>query len=74
VAWGYVDHPPLCVVAVWAWRHTFSQSMLAIRALAALSGAGTVLVTGLIVRALGGGTWGSRRASSTTVRSGTTEG
>ena len=54
-AWGYVDHPPLSIALLAAVRSTFGDSLLALRAPAALAVAATVFVTGLIARALGGG-------------------
>ncbi|MEO8602397.1 MAG: glycosyltransferase family 39 protein [bacterium] len=53
LAWGYVDHPPLSIALLAAARGAFGDSLLAIRCLAAVAGAGSVFVTGLIARALG---------------------
>lgn len=55
LAWGYVDHPPLSIALLAAVRGAFGDSLLALRAPAALAVAATVLVAGLIARALGGG-------------------
>ena len=52
--WGYVDAPPLTAVQAWLSRALFGDSMLAIRLLPALAGAGLVLLTGVITRELGG--------------------
>lgn len=53
--WGYVDMPPLTAFQAWLARALFGDSMLAIRLLPALAGAGLVLLTGKIARELGGG-------------------
>lgn len=55
LAFGYVDHPPLSILLLWAWRLLFGDSLVAIRLLPALAGAATVLVVGLIARGLVGG-------------------
>lgn len=55
LACGYVDHPPFSIAALRVWTTIFGESVVAIRALAALAGATTVLVTDLTARALGGG-------------------
>lgn len=54
MAWGYVDHPPLSIALLWLARHAFGDSLLAIRLLAAVAGAGSVFAAGLIARELGG--------------------
>ncbi|HVN32238.1 MAG TPA: glycosyltransferase family 39 protein [Thermoanaerobaculaceae bacterium] len=54
LAWGYVDMPPLTAVQAWLARSLFGDSMLAIRLLPALACAGLVLLTGALVRELGG--------------------
>ncbi len=51
---GYVDHPPLSIALLWAARHLVGDSLPAIRSLAALAGAATVVLTMLIARELGG--------------------
>jgi hypothetical protein len=55
LAWGYVDQPPLSIALLAVARAVLGDSLWAIRALPALSGAGTVLLVGLLVRDLGGG-------------------
>jgi hypothetical protein len=55
LAWGYVDMPPLTAVQAWLARSLFGESMVAIRLLPALEGAGLVLLVGALVRRLGGG-------------------
>ena len=54
LAWGYVDQPPLIALIAWIARTFLGESLSAIRLFAALAGAGTVLLTGLIARELGG--------------------
>lgn len=53
--WGYVDMPPLFPILTAAVRHVFGESLLAIRLMPALAGAGMVFLTGLLARDLGGG-------------------
>jgi hypothetical protein len=55
LAWGFVDQPPFSIALLALNREIFGDSLLALRWLPALSGAGTVLMTGLLVRELGGG-------------------
>jgi hypothetical protein len=54
LAWGYVDMPPLTALQAFIARAMFGDSMLAIRLFPALAAAGLVLLTGAIVRELGG--------------------
>jgi hypothetical protein len=55
LAWGYVDQPPLSIALLAISRAVLGESLIALRTLPALAGAATVVVTGLIARALGGG-------------------
>jgi hypothetical protein len=55
LAWGYVDFPPLTALQAWLTRALFGDSLLSIRLFPALAAAGLVLLTGAIVRELGGG-------------------
>jgi 4-amino-4-deoxy-L-arabinose transferase-like glycosyltransferase len=55
--WGYVDHPPLVALLTALWSGLFGSSLLALRLLPALAGAGTVAVAGSIARRLGGETF-----------------
>src|SRR5690348_14261389 len=55
LAWGYVDHPPLSVVVLAAWRALFGGSVEAARVVPALAGAGVVALAGAIAIELGGG-------------------
>jgi hypothetical protein len=54
LAWGYVDMPPLTAFQAWLARSLFGDSIFGIHLLPALAGAGLVLLTGAIVRELGG--------------------
>jgi len=55
LAWGYVDQPPFSMAVLWLGNLLMGDSLLAVRLLPALAGAGTVLLAGLMVRRLGGG-------------------
>ncbi len=55
LAWGYVDQPPLSIAILWLVRHVAGESLLTLRLVAAVTLAGTILVTGSIARRLGGG-------------------
>lgn len=52
--WGYVDHPSLSVLLLKLWTSAFGSSLLALRLLPALAGAGSVLLVGLLARRMGG--------------------
>lgn len=54
LAWGYVDHPPFSIAALWVIRHTLGDSLLAIRIVPVLIHAAAVLLAGRIARDLGG--------------------
>ncbi len=53
--WGYVDHPPLSIFLLALTRRLLGDSLYAIRLPAALAGAASVVLTGLMARKLGGG-------------------
>src|SRR5213078_2624727 len=57
LAFGYVDLPPLSALLIRLSRVLFGDSLFAIRLLPALAGAGTVALTGVITRELGGRRW-----------------
>ena len=48
LAWGYVDHPPLSIVVLAAWRFLIGDSLLSLRVLPSLAGATTVLLTSVL--------------------------
>jgi hypothetical protein len=52
---GYVDHPPLSIWILAMVRGIFGDSLFALRLVPAIAGAATVLLTGRIAAALGGG-------------------
>jgi Dolichyl-phosphate-mannose-protein mannosyltransferase len=52
--WGYVDQPPLIAFIVWIARHLFGNSLLGLRLLPAMAGAGLVIVTAKLAEELGG--------------------
>jgi 4-amino-4-deoxy-L-arabinose transferase-like glycosyltransferase len=54
LAWGYVDQPPLSIALLAVNRALFGDSLVALRWLPAVSGAATVMLTGLLARQLGG--------------------
>lgn len=55
LAWGYVDHPPLSIVVLRLVVGLFGESLQAMRMVAGLGHATTVVLAGLITRELGGG-------------------
>lgn len=54
-AWGYVDHPPLAMVFLTAWKAIFGASQLALRVPPALLAGGAALGTALLAREMRGG-------------------
>jgi Dolichyl-phosphate-mannose-protein mannosyltransferase len=56
-AWGYVDQPPLIAWTAWLLRHSIGTSLYALRLLPMLSDLGTIVMTGLLARELGGKRW-----------------
>jgi len=55
LSWGYVDMPPLTALQAWMARALFGDSLIAIRLFPTAAAAGLVILTGVIVRQLGGG-------------------
>ncbi|MGE5112364.1 MAG: glycosyltransferase family 39 protein [Acidobacteriaceae bacterium] len=53
-AWGYVDQPPLIGWTAWLLQHSIGTSLWALRLLPALAGTGSVVLSGLLARELGG--------------------
>lgn len=53
---GYVDQPPLSIYILFLSRLLFGDTLFALRLLPAFAGALTVLISGLLVRKLGGRT------------------
>jgi 4-amino-4-deoxy-L-arabinose transferase-like glycosyltransferase len=58
MAWGYVDHPPLSVALLWVVRHEAGESLLVLRAVAALATAAVVWMTGSLARRLSADAFG----------------
>jgi 4-amino-4-deoxy-L-arabinose transferase-like glycosyltransferase len=54
LAWGYVDHGPIVAVQARIAETLFGHSLLGIRMLSMLAGAGRVFLTGLLCWSLGG--------------------
>lgn len=54
LAWGYVDHPPLSIALLALVRAIAGDSLVAMRLVAALAGAGGAVFAGLLARELGG--------------------
>jgi 4-amino-4-deoxy-L-arabinose transferase-like glycosyltransferase len=57
LALGYVDHPPLIAFVTLLARTLLGDSLVALRLLPALAGAGVAVLAGLMARRLGGGLW-----------------
>jgi hypothetical protein len=55
LGFGYVDHPPLSIVVLAAWRALFGDRVEVLHVVPALAGSATVFVTGRLAAALGGG-------------------
>ncbi len=54
LAWGYVDQPPLSLFILYVSRAVFGESILGIRILSYAVSCGTVFISGLIAREMGG--------------------
>jgi len=54
-ALGYVDHPPLSILILFAWRAVFGDSIYSLRVLPSLAGGAIVLLTSGLAGAMGGG-------------------
>ena len=63
LGWGYVDHPPLSIFLLAVTRGLFGDSIFAIRLPALLAGSGSVFLTGLLARELGGGRFAQTTAA-----------
>ena len=55
LAWGYVDHPPLCVFVAKLFTSLFGENLISVRAPTILASAGTAILYAQIARRLGGG-------------------
>src|SRR5436190_18889447 len=54
-ALGYVDHPPLSILVLAAWRAIFGDSIYSLRVLPSLAAASIALLTSGLAGAMGGG-------------------
>ena len=63
LAWGYVDHPPLTVALLALIRAVFGDAVWAMRLGPILATAGVIVLTGLMARRLGAGTFGQGLAT-----------
>ena len=68
---GYVDHPPLFVFALRLTRELLGESPVALRTLPAAAGVVTALLTGLMARRMGGGSFAQVVAMLAIMTSGT---
>jgi hypothetical protein len=55
LAWGYVDHPPLSIAILAAWKGVFGDSLLSMHVLPALVGGVLILIAARVTARLGGG-------------------
>ncbi len=63
LAWGYVDHPPLSIALLALIRATLGDAVWAMRLPPILAVAGAIVLTGLMARRLGAGTFGQGLAA-----------
>lgn len=54
LAFGYVDHPPLSIYVLAAWKFLFGDSLIAIRFVPAIISSATIFLLGLFTMQLGG--------------------
>jgi len=55
--WGYVDQPPLIGWTAWLLQHTIGTSLYALRLLPLLAHIGTIVLSAVLARDLGGKRW-----------------
>jgi Dolichyl-phosphate-mannose-protein mannosyltransferase len=55
LAWGYVDHPPLSIALLAAWKGIFGSSLFSMRILPALAGGALILLVARLAARMGGG-------------------
>jgi len=55
LAWGYVDHPPLSIAILAAWKSIFGSSLISLRILPALAGGVLILLVSRLTARMGGG-------------------
>ncbi len=66
---GYVDHPPLAPLVLTVFQFIFGTSVYAIRVLPALAQAGSVFLTGILAKEIGGGRFAQLLAACAMVAS-----
>lgn len=64
LAMGYVDHPPLSILILAAWRSVFGDSIHSLRVLPSLAGGAIVLLTSALAGVLGGGAYARTMAAA----------
>ena len=52
--WGYVDHPPFSIFLLWMNRIILGDSIFSIRLLPALATSGLIILSGFLVKEIGG--------------------
>jgi len=55
LGWGYVDHPPLSIAVLWISTQLFGDGFWGVRLPGYLAGCATVVLAGMLTRAIGGG-------------------
>jgi hypothetical protein len=63
LAFGYVDHPPLSILILAAWRALFGDSLVSLRFLPGVAHAAIVILFGMIARELWAGRFGQAFAA-----------
>ena len=64
LSWGYVDHPPLSIALLAAWKALFGDSLLSMRILPALAGGALILLVAKLAGRLGGGVFARALAAA----------
>ncbi len=55
LSFGYVDHPPLSIAILAAWKAIFGSSLISLRILPALAGGALILLVARLAARMGGG-------------------
>ncbi|HEU4929084.1 MAG TPA: glycosyltransferase family 39 protein, partial [Candidatus Krumholzibacteria bacterium] len=55
LSFGYVDHPPLSIAILAAWKAVFGSSLISLRILPALAGGALILLVARLAARMGGG-------------------
>jgi 4-amino-4-deoxy-L-arabinose transferase-like glycosyltransferase len=67
LAFGFIDHPPFVALIVFLETNLLGNSLIALRISSAIAGALTVLITGLMVKEIGGSVFTQILASICTI-------